>query len=331
MAAATPSMGAAHSVDAVHLVAGVDGGGTTTRLVLEDLQGRERARVRGGPTLVTPGGEAQVAGVIASLLDEGLARAGYPRSSGPAPAVVAMVAGLAGVGEPRLREEVLARLGAMGIVQQLEVVNDTRVAFHDAFAARAGILLVSGTGSHALARTPMGRWVRKGGWGLLTGDEGSAWFLALRAVRAAIQAAERRSLPTELTAWLAATLGSDEPAHWVHWVQGATKAEIAALAPGVAQTAEEGDTMAQILVASAVEDLVDHVAPFVKLFEEEGLATHPALALAGGLIAPGGVLRNRLLESLESLPLHPIAEAPDGARGGCAMARHLYQTGLLPG
>jgi glucosamine kinase len=336
----------------VPLVAGVDGGGTTTRLVLEDLHGREWARVHGGASLVTPGGEARVARLIADLLAEALGRAAGDarvagdRAAGDAPAavaqpsakmVVAMVAGLAGVGEPLLREGVLGELRAMGVAPHLEVVNDTRVAFHDAFGDRSGILLVAGTGSHALARTPQGQWVRKGGWGAVAGDEGSAWALAIRGVRAAIRGAERRSPPTDLSGWLTRALQSSEPSHWVRWVQQATKAEVAALAPGVVETADQGDTTAEILVTSAVEDLVDHVAPFVELFQEEeamvagGMTTHPALALVGGLIAPGGVLRGRLLEALRALPIHPIAEVPDGARGGCALARHLYERGQLPG
>jgi N-acetylglucosamine kinase-like BadF-type ATPase len=244
--------------------------------------------------------------------------------------VVSLVAGLAGVADPARREGVLEHLQALGLAQQVEVVNDTRVSFAHAFEDRAGILLISGTGSHALARTPAGRWVRKGGWGLLLGDEGSAWALALRAIRAAVRSAEERALPTELTSWAFRTLGSRDPADWARWVEQATKADVAALAPGVVEVADQGDAVARVLVATAVEDLVDHVVPMLPEFEREGATGFPSLALLGGMIGPGRALRSRLLDALEEIPVHIIPEPPDGALGGCALALHLYQTGQLP-
>lgn len=327
-------------MDPVQLVAGVDGGGTQTRLVLEDLDGKEFARVRGGSTLVSPGQEQRVAHDIATLLRDALAQAtAHARTLGDPPVwatadsasgVVSLVAGLAGVGDPAAREGVRKHLEATGVAQNVDVVNDTRVAFTDAFGPRDGILLIAGTGSHALARTPAGRWVRKGGWGLITGDEGSGWDLALRGIRAAIRGKERRSAPTDLSRWLSETLGSDEPAQWAHWVQHATKGDVAALAPGVVAVAQSGDTVAEVLVTSAIEDLLDHLSPILREFEDDGLRTHPALAMTGGLLAPGGALRARFLESVEAFSVHPIMESPDGARGGCTLARTLYRTGQLP-
>jgi N-acetylglucosamine kinase-like BadF-type ATPase len=316
-------------MESLQLVIGVDGGGTSTRLVLQDLEGRERARVKGGPTLVVDGSEAAVAQTLATLLAEALEVAGYPPSAGDAPPIVAMVAGLAGVADPARREALLGHLHALGLAQQIEVVNDTRVAFAHAFGDRPGILLIAGTGSHALARTPNGRWVRKGGWGLLLGDEGSAWAIALRGIRLAIRAAERRGTPTKLTEWAAHTLGSPDPGDWARWVGRATKGEVAALAPEVVAVADGGDTVARILVATAVEDLVDHVFPMLSEFEEDGAREYPKLALLGGLIGPGGALRTRLIEILEELAVHIVPEPPDGALGGCALALELHRTGQI--
>ena len=317
-------------MESLQLVMGVDGGGTSTRLVLQDLEGRERARVTGGPTLVVDGGEAAVAQTLASLFAEALEVAGYPPSGGDAPTVVSMVAGLAGVADPWRREAVLGHLQALGIAQQIEVLNDTRVSFADAFGDRPGILLIAGTGSHALARTPSGRWVRKGGWGLLMGDEGSAWAVAIRGIRAAIRASELRGVSSKLTEWASQTLGSPDPGEWARWVAQATKGEVAALAPEVVAVADAGDTVARILVATAVEDLVDHIVPMLSEFEQDGVKAPPSLALLGGLIGPTGALRTRLLNALDELAVQVIPAPPDGARGGCALARELHRTGQIP-
>ncbi|HEY3925703.1 MAG TPA: BadF/BadG/BcrA/BcrD ATPase family protein, partial [Acidothermaceae bacterium] len=66
------------------------------------------------------------------------------------------------------------------------VVDDTEAALAGAFGAGPGVIVVAGTGSNALGQSGDGRTARAGGYGFLVGDEGSAYWFASQAMRAAL-------------------------------------------------------------------------------------------------------------------------------------------------
>src|SRR5207247_7094150 len=64
------------------------------------------------------------------------------------------------------------------------LVPDLEIAWAGGLAARAGVVLVGGTGSVAYGRNAAGRGARAGGWGYLAGDEGSAYWIGREALAA---------------------------------------------------------------------------------------------------------------------------------------------------
>ncbi|MDQ3389505.1 MAG: hypothetical protein M3483_08380, partial [Gemmatimonadota bacterium] len=81
-------------------IAGVDGGGTRTTLVITDAEGRELVRREGPAGLVDPRDPVASAHVVADLVREAMREAGLDA----APA--ALCAGLAGVGNEAERRRV---------------------------------------------------------------------------------------------------------------------------------------------------------------------------------------------------------------------------------
>lgn len=310
------------------VVVGVDGGGTGSRAVVLDAHNRELARESGSAAIVLPGAETGSLEAIRDLVRRALRSAGVPEGT-PARA---LAAGLAGVG----REEDRARMETMLATSMLSnrlaasvlVRNDADVALHDAFGEGPGILLVGGTGSIALARLPDGTLRRAGGWGALAGDEGSGWFLGLGAVQATLRALDGRAPPTALVELVTDLYGTSDPPEIVDRLRTSAKGQVASLAPRVAAVADAGDPAAHALVESAAQALADHVAPLLRGWREvqaarEAVPAPPSLlrvALLGGLIKPGGPLRDRLLPRLAALGADASGASPDPARGAARMA-----------
>jgi glucosamine kinase len=300
----------------VTFVIGVDGGGTHARAVIVDDSGREIAR-----------GEAP--GAVVTLLDPGAAasavtaavRAAADRGGLTLPGAF-LWAGLAGAGHERSRAAVEGALARAGLGRTVRVGTDAEAAFHAAFAGGPGVMLIAGTGSVAWARGPAGR-SRVGGWGQLLGDEGSGYAIGLAALRAAVRAQDGRSAPTTLLAGVSSELGLEDPMELIPWAASASKAEYASLVPLVARLAQEGDSTARQILGNAVSELEAHV---VAILARSGpWPSPPELLLYGGLVSPGGTLRDALLERLDSQPVTVRPGDVDAAAGAAMLALSAFR------
>ena len=296
---------------------GVDGGGTRTRVALVDGAGRERARAEGPPTLIDPADPKATIGVIVDLCREVAAKGGADLP------VAGLWAGIAGAGTEPTRGVVETALGEAGLSSRTSVGGDAEATFHDAFPSGPGILLISGTGSIALARGADGSRVRVGGWGGHLGDEGSGYRIGMAALRAIARGEDGRGVSTGLRDPVLQALGVDGPADLIKWTATARKADVAALVPLICEVAEAGDQAATTLIERAVDELVEHVRTLVRRLEP--WPATPEVALAGGLIEEAGPLRLRVIPAIEGLPCRHRDRAVDGARGACALAAGLVR------
>lgn len=291
---------------------GVDGGGTRTRVALVDGAGREHARAEGPPTLVDPAEPTATVCVIAELCREVASKGGAELP------VAGLWAGIAGAGTDPTRRVVETALRRAGISACTSVGTDAEAIFHDAYPTGPGILLISGTGSIAVGRGADGVSLRVGGWGVHLGDEGSGYQIGRSALRAVARGEDGRGVPTELTDPVLKALGVAAPAELIRWMAAARKADVASLVPLIYEVAAAGDQAATTVIEKAVDDLIGHVRTIVRRLEPWSAA--PEVALAGGLIEEGGLLRLRVIEAIEALPCRHRDRALDGARGACSLA-----------
>ncbi len=294
-------------------VIGMDGGASLTRaIVLDRRDARVLARSEGGPAL---SGRPEAPFDIDVI--EATCRRAARAAAIELPAA-ALCAGLAGVGRAPERERVRTELQGRRLAEKVWVVTDAEAAFHDAFADAPGLLLVAGTGSMAWGRGEDGRVARAGGWGLLLGDEGSGYDIGLRALRASARAADGRGAETELLPRLLEQLGLREPEELLGWTAGAGKFEIAALAPLVIGLSETGDGAAAAIVETAIASLLSQVTAVLSRLGP--WRAPPGLALAGGLIAPGGPLRDRIVAALADQGCRVLEGPVEAARGAGLLA-----------
>ncbi|CAN5868793.1 N-acetylglucosamine kinase [soil metagenome] len=293
------------------LVAGVDGGGSKTRVIIADEAGSQLGTAVGPGSAVRPGTAEQSAAIIASTLADALA------SCGMADVVPKMLCvGVAGAGREGERDAMIEVLGAMELAEDLIVMPDFTIALEDAFGDGPGVLLISGTGSAAFGRSPSGASARCGGWGPVCGDEGSGAWIGRRALSVVTASADGREPETALVGAVLTAAQVNEPQELVAWAAQATPAVFASLAPVVSSVADAGDLRANAIISLAVEELVLHIRTLARsLFGDERAAT--PVAFTGGILSRGTTVRKRLEQRLRSaVPgAQVIAAEVDPARG----------------
>jgi len=149
------------------------------------------------------------------------------------------------------------------------------------------VLVISGSGSSVLGQDGVGIYVQTGGWGALFGDEGSAYQIAVSALRAAAYATDSMGASTSLRAALPKAAGLQDFHGFKPWGERASKRELAGLAKTVGAEAEGGDAVAKACVEEQALQLAVQV-----------LANLNRINGAGGPIVVfthGGVFRNNPL------------------------------------
>lgn len=282
------------------LLLGIDGGGSHTVAILADATSEGAIFGRGvaGPSNIQSVGVDRALGELDRAIGLAFADAKLDRQP-----VTAAAFGLAGVDSPAAAGIIRDWAERRHLAYQLEVDNDATLLLVGGTPDGWGIAVVCGTGSIALGRAPDGRMDRCGGWGYLLGDEGSAYALALSAVRAIARSADHCEPGTLLTPSLLAEMGLREPIDMIHAVYSGPwdRARLATLAPLVLRIAAEGDQVARSIVERQAFELARTVMAVGRKLELVDTAV--PLALTGGAILNSDWYREQFLRQLERLGL----------------------------
>ena len=241
---------------------GIEGGGTHTVALLADARGQIRKRFEVGPLNLKLASDADALRRLREIKSRAALR--------PLSLSLCLAGCRTAADRTRLRslaERIWPRLPVyMG--------NDLDSGFAAAFGLNgAGILVVSGTGSCVQGRNGK-RIARAGGWGHLLGDHGSGYWIALTGLRAAVREHDRHAAATPALRRVLRRLYLNSPDELIDWIQGANKAEIAALA---SEFLDEDGGRLTLQAASFLAMDCEAVA------RKLGLA-NPDIALVGGLL-----------------------------------------------
>ena len=294
----------------VPFAAGIDGGGTKTKVECRDRQGRTLRRKTFGPFNLNSVGED----AFTALLEEITA---FLRETGDCAAVCA---GAAGISNPRVRELMAQAMERAGITRW-QLVGDHEIALHGALSGQPGCVLIAGTGSICCGKNGRGEFVRTGGWGHLIDDGGSGYALGRDALAAVARQWDGRGGKTLLSEAVSEQLGIQTPQELAAYVYGGDKSRVAAAAPLVEKCAGEGDETALRIYARAGEELAALAAAAAR---QLGLA-RCEVALLGGALEHDAYLRGALQSRLAEIApgLRCVAPRQDAAAGAALMAAAL--------
>lgn len=299
---------------------GLDVGGTHAEAVVVDETGRQLARGRAPGAVLRADSIDAVVGAVREAVGIAVGPAGRELPA------AALWAGLAGAGRKGVRVRAEEALVAAGLADVVEVGTDVEAAFESAFGEGPGLLLIAGTGSIGLGRAADGRMERVGGWGAHLGDEGGGYWVGMQALGCVARAVDGRAQPTALQRLLMGHLELDDPYALIAWVDAASKAEIAGLAPLVLEAARAGDPVAASIVTDAAAALRSHVIALMDRLERtpedergDSSADLP-LVLWGGLIGESGWLRPTLERLVAPLGLELRKGPIDPAFGAARLA-----------
>lgn len=228
---------------------GVDGGQSGTTALIADENGRILGEGHGGPCNHVAAAESRAK--FLNVMGECLSAACRDAGVDVATTFAAACFGFSGGAEDKeayCRELVRS--------EKYKFTHDAEIALGGATEGQPGIIIIAGTGSMAFGRNASGATARAGGWGYIFGDEGGAFDLTRRALRAALQYEEGWGPATRLHALLLeATSTADADTLLHRFYRDLSRQYAASLAPLVTQAAEEGDEPARSIVNAAVGKL----------------------------------------------------------------------------
>lgn len=283
------------------VIAGIDGGGTHTRLELRDEENRLLRREEFGAFNLNSIGEA----AFRALLGEVFAACGDLGS------VSRICIGAAGISNPKVAEILAEELKNAGFSGKWKLCGDQEIALRGAMDG-PGVAVIAGTGSICFGKNAAGETARSGGYGHLIDDGGSGYALGREVLSAAVRAVDGRSSDRTLLNAVYAQLGGSNPSDIVSFVYSPStdKSAIAQFA----YLALEQPAAADILERGA-EELAALVAAVQKRLSLEGCP----IALLGGLLNFENPYRRVVAEALAPLGT-PIAPAHDALWGAAQMA-----------
>ncbi|MBQ3638112.1 MAG: hypothetical protein II953_07090 [Clostridia bacterium] len=159
-----------------------------------------------------------------------------------------------------------------------------------------GTLVISGTGAMGIARNHIGEIRLAGGWGRLTGDEGSGYYIAAEGIRSALRAFDGVAPETRLTAAAAEFFGvsPERPRDLIPVFYAEPAPDIAAFSAEVARIAEAGDAEALRILDDAAHWLALYAAGLVRW------SGSPLVGIYGSVLTKNGRVRAKFGEELKA-------------------------------
>jgi len=290
-------------------IAGIDGGGTHTRIELRTLDNGVICREEFGPFNLNAIGEE----AFRALLKQVFA------FCGDMTLCESICFGAAGISNPRVGAIVEEELKATKFSGKWKLCGDMEIALRGAMDT-PGVAVIAGTGSICFAKDAAGETARSGGYGHIIDDGGSGYCLGRDFLSSAVRAIDGRSDAREVLEEVYRRLGASAPGEIVSFVysKDTDKAAIAKFAESALKLAASGSRQAQKILEHGAEELSELVQAVQRKLDLPGCT----IALLGGLLSSANPYRDAVVAELSKLG-NVIAPAHDALWGAAQMAWEL--------
>lgn len=305
------------------LLLGIDSGGSKTRVILADAEGREIGSGAAGASNYQYVGEERALQAMNEAIGQAFAQAGLERRP-----VDFAGFGFGGADTPQEIAKMSGWAAQHRWARSFVVINDGMLPIYAACPDGEGVGIVAGTGTIVWAATRAGRVTRASGWGYLMGDEGGGYWLGHETLRHIARAEDGRGPHTALMARVLE--------HWqlpdMHglilrmYSRRWEPSEIAPLARVLLTCAEAGDAVALSIARAGADELALSAATGMR-----GVGLKPPLALAytGSLLVRNAFYRSLFAEAVERRIGQADLRAVESPVIGAVAAARLLQAGLL--
>jgi N-acetylglucosamine kinase-like BadF-type ATPase len=309
-------------VNGLKCVIGIDGGGTKTLLRITDLEGRVLTEQTGGLSNICASDRKTVEDNLRDLLNRSLKELPSNRE------IAAVCIGSAGV---VAKENVLffkEFLKEMTECGNVIVYTDAYVALFANLESKPGVSVTAGTGSICCGKNRQGVFYRVGGWGHLFSDEGSAYAIAIDALKEIVKSHDGREKPTRMTEKMLTVTGAktvDEIVSLIY-MDYKDKTSIAGLSKIVDDACAEGDEAAKRVLEKAAMDLAAMCQATIRNLSLEN--DEITVVLNGGVFKNSRVVRSEFTRLIKEK--YPNAVVSDPLRDAAWGAIYLALESLSP-
>jgi N-acetylglucosamine kinase-like BadF-type ATPase len=227
------------------IILGIDGGGSKVRCISADLEGNILGFGIGGPVnCLFVDIETAVSNITNSV------RKALENSDNSKVL-------LAYCGAPTPLEVIEEGIRKIVPVERVVNAGEMIISMIGALLSEVGIIVIAGTGSMAGGKNPDGVTFSCGGWGPFIGDEGSGYWIGIKAINAVSKSVDRRLPKTILIEKIPGYFNLKDVYELVPYIykKKPSRYEIAQISPLVTKSAEEGDKISQDILKEAGEEL----------------------------------------------------------------------------
>ena len=275
-------------------IAGIDGGGTHTRIELRDMDNTLIRRGEFGPFNINSIGE----NAFRCLLRDVFAWCGGMEHC------ARLCVGAAGISNPKVGQILTEELAVAGFAGKWKLCGDQEIALRGAMDGE-GLVVIAGTGSICFGKNAAGQTARSGGFGHLIDDGGSGYALGRDVLSAAVRSIDGRVTDSGILVAVCDQLGGG-PEKIVPFVYSpeTDKAAIAKFSYVALELADKNDAEALEILRRGAEEL----AQLVRAVQQRLGMEQCRIALLGGLLMEDNPYRSVVEEKLGCLGLVMAAE-----------------------